>query len=174
MNKILLNTYLYNHLKNRGADMTQFEEANPSEIKKCPMCSASLKEYWHPITPLLANALVKAYRYISKAGENKFGRGEIELSMNEYSNFTKLRFHGLIAKYKTEGVHEKGYWLITTNGAKFLKGEYKTYKRVKTFRNRVQDHEPPMVSIADVIGSQPYLDKDPEYTLRDLRQGKLL
>ena len=168
---IEIQKHLYQHLYNLGADMSQFMEAeDKSGATRCPVCDASLKEFWHPLTPLLARALVKAYKHVSSVRENRFGRGEIELTQDEYSNFTKLSFHGLIAKYKTDGKHERGYWLLTARGALFLKNEMRVPVRVKTFRNHVIEHDDNLVNIAEVMGSTPYLDTDPEFTLRDLSQ----
>ena len=62
-------------------------------------------------------------RYIRTKGINVVHpRKEMEghsLSSNDVGNLSRARFHGLIAKVKGE----KGNYLLTTKGAKFLRGE---------------------------------------------------
>lgn len=126
--------------------------------EKCPHCGASMKMYWHKITPGLVRALVKTYQTISSNGENKVAKDEIKLSHSEYGNFQKLRFHGLIAKYKVEGKWVRGTWLLTRRGAEFLKGRIEIPAKVQTFRNKVVGHDPRMVKVADVMDVQPYFE----------------
>ena len=66
----------------------------------CHHCGASLKKYWHRITPGLVKTLAKVYERVCEKGENHVAKGELKLSHGEYGNFQKLRFHALIAKYK--------------------------------------------------------------------------
>lgn len=133
---------------------------------KCPHCGASMKMYWHRMTPHLAKTLVKIYTAISSKGENKIHpHKEMELSTSEHMNMTKLRFHGLIAKVKEKGEVERGYWLITRKGAEFLKGEVGVAKRVQTFRNKVVNHEFDYVYIKQVLGSVPYIESSFDFDL---------
>ena len=144
-----------------------FSSATKSENtpKKCPHCGASMKMYWHRLTPVLARSLVKAYSFVSGKGENKFDKKDLNLSHSEYGNFQKLRFHGLIAKYKEDGVWKKGQWLITRRGAQFLKGQISVPKRVQTFRNKVVDHDFDQVNVKQVIGSYPFVETEFDYDL---------
>lgn len=119
--------------------------------KKCPFCDAKIYSYWHPITPAMVNALIKIARHIKMKGENKIhNRLEcIDLSKIEWANTTKLRFHGLIAKYKESGVHLPGYWCLTNKGLEFL-NRIDIPLKVKTYRNRVIDHSDETVNIEDI------------------------
>jgi len=124
-------------------------------ISQCPYCGQSLRRNWHRITSGLVHALVKAYVLVCSSGTNHFTKSQLTLSHNEYGNFQKLRFHGLIAKYEEKGEKKRGEWLITRRGAQFLHGEIRIPLRVLTFNNTVEGHDEALVSLRDVIGSQP-------------------
>jgi hypothetical protein len=140
-----------------------------NKVDKCPFCEASLKEYWHKLTPMLVGSLVKMKQEIIKKGENKVHlQNDLLLSKTEYNNFQKLRFHGLIAHCKDkDGGRDSGSWLLTSRGNDFVKGELAVPSRVRTFRNTVIDHDSKNVYIRDVIGSTPYLEEreNIKYTL---------
>jgi hypothetical protein len=78
---------------------------------------------------------------------------------NEFSNFTKLRFHALVAKVD----RKPGYWLITARGGQFLRGEIAVPQRVKTFRNKVLDHSREMIHILQLKGKVPEFQKEYAY-----------
>lgn len=127
--------------------------------KRCGVCEASLKAYWHKLTPLLVNSLIKMRTRVLEKGVNRIHlRNDLNLSKSEYNNFQKLRFHGLIAHCEKNGEREEGYWLLTRRSSDFLKGEQKIPMRVKTFRNRVIEHDKRFTSVSEVIGSTPFLE----------------
>jgi len=125
----------------------------------CPHCGASMKMYWHHLTPLLVETLVLFYKAVCDKAENcvHMPKDISELTKTQYNNFQKLRLHGLVAKVKVGGVRKRGHWLITRRGAQFLKGELALPRDVQTFRNRVVGHKGRMVRIGDVLGSEPYV-----------------
>ena len=141
------------------------------EHEKCPYCNASMKKYWHRITPGLVKALVKAYEVVSNKGKNKFDKKDLDLTHGEYGNFQKLRFHALIAKYKVNGEWKRGDWLITQRGADFLKGRVSIPVRVQTFRNKITNHDESSVFVKDVIGTTPYFEEEFDY---EIAQPKLI
>lgn len=132
------------------------------EDDKCILCDAQVKEYWHRITPGLVKALAKAYAVVCKKGRNEFDKNELNLDHSEYGNFQKLRFHALIAKNDKD---KRGNWLITRRGSEFLQGVIRIPARVKTYRNRVIDHDPETLTLRDVIKSEEYWEKDFDYDL---------
>jgi hypothetical protein len=147
-----------------------------SDIKRndqCPYCGASLKEYWHKLTPMLVNGLVKMKQKILNKNENRIHlQDDLSLSKTEYNNFQKLRFHGLIAHCKNEdGSRDSGYWLITKRGNDFLYGKIKVPARVKTFRNKVIDHDEKLVSIDEIIHMIPFSEQEFQYTLHNLQES---
>lgn len=102
----------------------------------CPHCGASMKEYVHSLTPGLVKSLVKFGEAIKCKGINDIHlQTEVDLTKNEYNNFQKLRYWGLVHHADKENI-KSGRWLLTSNGSRFLKGEIKMPKKVKTFRNQ--------------------------------------
>ena len=156
---------LYNSI-----DMEE-QGTSSTEQKKCPHCGASLRKNWVRLTPLLVHALVKFKQAVINKGENhihllKDMRGTaFELSLYEWNNFTKVRFHGLAVKSK-----QSGYWILTRRGNQFLLGQIEVPDRVLTFRNRIEAKSDRLVKVRDVIGSEPYAETllDMQYEYADL------
>lgn len=127
----------------------------------CPDCGAQSSLYWHSITPGLVTALIKVKHAVLAKGVNSIHtRKDMdgtpqELSKGEYGNFTRLRFHGLVAKDDDAG---SGYWLLTKRGNAFLKGLEDIPSKVQTLNNRVTDHSETYVNVLDVMGSQPWFE----------------
>lgn len=139
----------------------------------CEHCGAKLRHYWHRITPGLVKILVKCYEYAS-THENLFMMKDLNLDHSEYGNFQKLRFHGLIAKNKVDGVVQERVWLLTHRGAEFLKGTIQIPVRVQTFRNRVEDHDSELVTVTDVMRSDPYWESNFSYDIFAPKQAILI
>lgn len=137
-------------------------------VSHCEHCGASLKKFWHKMTPGLVNTLVMVYKEVNEKGENRIHKNDLKLTHGEYGNFQKLRFHALIAKYKVNGEWRRGEWLLTRRGAEFLKGETTIPDRVQTFRNKVTAHGGEQVSIAQVIGEKPYFETDFAFEYADV------
>lgn len=128
--------------------------------ERCPYCGANMKAFYHTLTPGIVSILVKAIQFVHARGTNEFHlQKDLHLSVNEFSNYTKLRFHGLVAH--VEG--KPGYWLITSRGGQFLRGETSVPLKVKTFRNRVIDHSPELVHIDELRGKIPWFEKQFAY-----------
>jgi hypothetical protein len=77
-----------------------------------------------------------------------------QLSRDEWSNFSKCRYHGLVAK-----TDHLGYWLLTERGGQFLRGEISIPETVLTFRNRVVGHEGRPVGVIHFRPLIPEFDK---------------
>ena len=117
------------------------------------------------MTPGMTQALIKARRHVTQTNSNEFHlyndlTGENALTTVEQMNWTKLRFHGLVAKVKKNGSWKHGYWLITKRGGEFLNGQLAIPHRVQTFRNKVVAHDSQLVFIKDVIGEKPNFDSE--------------
>lgn len=138
--------------------------------EKCPHCGASLKSFWHTLTPGLVATLRKFIEAVKSKGMNKIHlQKDMSLSKNEYNNFQKLRYFGLVAKCKDE----KGSYLITRNGGSFLRNKLAMPKKIQTFRNKIVAKLDVYVKISDF-----YKGRDEEYWEKefcfDIFQGKLL
>ena len=139
------------------------------ETKYCDHCGQKVDKYKVPLTEGILRALIKFRQAVSLKNENKIHlledmKGDVELTRHEWNNFTRLRFHALVAKYKEDGQHISGYWLLTKRGAQFLNGETDIPKTVTVFNNRVVEHSEERVFIKDVIGRQPYFEKISDIT----------
>lgn len=125
--------------------------------ERCPHCGANMKAFWHTLNPGLVSVLIKCIQFVHDHNKNEFHlQRDLHLSVNEFSNFTKLRFHALVAR--VEG--KDGYWLITARGGQFLRGEVAVPLRVKTFRNKVLDHSPELIHIDQLKGRVPEFEKE--------------
>jgi hypothetical protein len=119
-----------------------------------------MKAFFHTLTPDLVSVLVKCIEFVHAANKNEFHlQDDLHLTVNQFSNFTKLRFHALVAK-----VDDKpGYWLITARGGQFLRGEIAVPLRVKTFRNKVLEHSKELIHILELKGKIPYFEREYAY-----------
>lgn len=142
------------------------------EAEICEHCGSHIKPHKQRLTPGMVHALVKARKAVYLLNRNSFHLyddlvGENQLTTTEQMNWTKLRFHGLVAKVKNEdGSPKRGYWLITSRGFAFLRGEISIPNFVVTKQNKVIERSTTKVNLASVIGSMPYWDSysDFEYS----------
>lgn len=124
-----------------------------TEVERCPHCNQEMRKYWHSLTPGLVNGLVKFAKAVGAKHQNSvhlrhdMEGHDFELTRDEWSNFSKLRMHGMVAKDKDAGA---GYWLLTPRGASFLKGDLAVPSKVQTFNNVVEDHGGDMIFLRDV------------------------
>lgn len=142
-----------------------------TETPKCPHCGASMKKHAHRLTPMLVKALAKFARAVSYHGRNDIHLSEdmdgrhFELTTTEHKNWTKLRYHGMVAHADKENTRN-GRWLLTRRGGSFLLGEIEVPQTVWTFRQQIIERDPTMVNVSDVLKSDPYLE-----TIEDVQSG---
>jgi hypothetical protein len=130
-----------------------------NQIKsKCEHCGASLQVYNHTLSSGLVSALIKSIQFVQENKKNEFHlQNDLKnLTKNEYNNFQKLRFHGLVAKIENKA----GYWLITRRGGLFLRGEIGIPHNVQTFRNKVVGHSGDITTINQFRGKVPEFQKN--------------
>ncbi len=134
----------------------------------CPHCHHELPETFiestpwkHTFSSVLASALRKFASGVGQKGINEIHlrhdlTGYLALTTDELNNFTKLRFHALVAKVRNaDGSHRQGYWLLTRRGSRFLKGQEAIPRWVRTLNNRVTEHSVEQTTIADLPGLPP-------------------
>ncbi len=145
------------------------------KVEKCPHCGASMKMFWHRLNAGMISALVKFKRSIIEKERNSLHLYrdlvvENKLTTQEQMNWTKLRFHGLVAKCKEDGERKRGYWLLTHRGNEFLAGRIQIPRKVQTFRNKITAYDDLYVTIGDVIKEVPYWDsaEDFRYDFADI------
>lgn len=132
--------------------------------KYCTHCGQKVEKYNVQLTEGIIRALIKFRQAINLKKENKIHllkdiQGDIKLTPHEWNNFSRLRFHALVAKVRENGKHVSGYWLLTSRGADFLNGEIDVPKTVTVFNNKVVSHSEERAFIKNIIGSQPYFEK---------------
>lgn len=118
------------------------------------------RKYWYKLTPGLLDVLFIMLQYVHENDRNEFTIKEIRdrLKPFQYTQTTKLRFHGLIAKVKDDnGVHH-GKWLITRRAGDFMRNEIVLPQKVQTQNNKVIGYDDYNVSIRDVYGDDLYLE----------------
>ncbi len=146
------------------------ENDQTNQTAECPHCGAAMKEWHHTLSVGLVICLIKAIKFVKNRNINKFHLRDLELTQNEYNNFQKLRFHGLIAHADKDNI-KSGYWLITTRGGQFLRGEVSVPKRVKTYRNQVIGHDTELVHISKFRGETGWFESDFKF---DIHEGRLV
>jgi len=155
--------------------MSENPDQTTPKPHKCPCCGASMKVHSHGLSRGLVNTLIKFRTAVLNRPHYQFNRvhipDDVLLTKNEYNNFQKLRYFGLVAKVrKPDGTREQGYWLLTRNGNAFCKGLKDMPKSVQTFRNKIVDRHPEKISILQALQSEtlPYFEKDFSYELADI------
>lgn len=78
-------------------------------IVRCETCGQRIVEYKHKLNKTLCNGLWKLLQF---GGSGKLK--ELGLTNNEFANFQKLRYFGLVAKDNFNN------WYLTDRGDKFL------------------------------------------------------
>ena len=104
----------------------------------------------HNLSPGLVEALRKFGLMVKQKGQNNLHiRRDLDFDISENNNFQKLKYWGLIAKYRVGGFHYAGWWVLTRNGASFLRNEMDMPKKVKTCENRLIEKGEQRVRITD-------------------------
>jgi len=130
-------------------------------IERCKCCGASMKSFYHTLSPGIVSGLIRAIQFVHTNKKNQFHlqKDLTNLTKNEYNNFQKLRFHGLIAHVP----NKSGYWLITKRGGQFLRGEIAIPDQVQTFRNNVIGHSEGRIHINQLKNKVPDFQKEFAY-----------
>ncbi len=134
-------------------------------------------QYWHTLSPGLIETFRKFALQVRDHNNKVHIRRDVTLTITENNNFQKLRYWGLVAKYKEMGNHIAGYWVLTKRGGEFLRGEITLPKKVKTEDNHKIEESKERVLIYDYFKSytmeywQETFHKIPVY---DESQGSLL
>lgn len=112
----------------------------------CTTCGQTIKIYTHKVNAKHARILRAMADRTNETQNRQVNFNDIDLAFAEHSQRTKMRQHGLIAKYKEDGRHVASTWVITTKGWSFLKGDPIPAK-VIVYNNQVLGHEPETITI---------------------------
>lgn len=126
----------------------------------CPHCGQSVSSHKHSLSNNMAGILKKA----ASIGPFDFHlQKDLNLTKNEYANFQKLKYWGLVEKADVSGC-----WRITSHGFGFLKDEIMMPRWVRTFNNRVIEQSFDLVGIRD-LQQEPFRYKRIEEYAADSR-----
>ena len=121
--------------------------------------------YEHAILAGHVQVLAKFKRAIIRKGINSIHREkdlngtDLELTKAESANLTFLRYHALLVRDRDAG---SGFWLLTTRGNEFLRGERTISKYAVVRDNEVIDHSGPQVAVTDIWKQAPYWPRKDE------------
>jgi hypothetical protein len=132
-------------------------------IEICTCCGGKVVEHPHSLSKGLVETLVDFKKFVLTSEKNKVHPiKDLHLSNYEYNNMQKLRYFGLIAHYTNPNTKklERGFWLLTRNGSKFLKGLIDMPVRVKTMKNKISGKSLEKAFLSDILASNdmPYWD----------------
>lgn len=138
--------------------MTYLNEAQLADLQemaastgKCERCQRKLAIYRYRVNKQVATVLKKMADRVKATNQNVVNFNDVDLPYRLTSQRTKLRQHGLIAKYKDDaGHHVANTWLITKKGGDFLRG-VAIPEKVVVFDNQVIGHDGKMVTIDRLI-----------------------
>lgn len=128
------------------------QKSNDRECK-CPHCGASMIIHKQTLSRGLVQSLIKFKQAVLKHNRNSIHLDEIGLNQNQFNNFQKLRYFGLVAKFVDPETKKNvaGYWLLTKRGNLFLKNELAVPCSVYTFRNKIINREPIKLKVSEIV-----------------------
>ncbi len=113
--------------------------------KVCEHCQAKMVEYKHSFSKALATGLWRLY-----CAGGAVNIKDLGLTRNQWDNFQKLRYWGLVAQsYRESGTRMNGYWHITEAGTAFIEQGAGVSKSVWTYRGQTQRFEGATVFFTD-------------------------
>jgi hypothetical protein len=133
--------------------MTQialFPEDERKPLRICECCGAKIVEYKHSFSKALAVGLGRLHFFAGGPVNLK----NLGLTRNQWDNFQKLRYWGLVNKAtKADGTRAGGEWFLTKKGVDFIEKGIGITKSVWTYRGEavrfegdtcfyLDDHEP--------------------------------
>jgi len=112
------------------------EEHHPGSINgRCHHCSAKMVKYTHILNKQMISSLVLLAKAGGRANLRDLGLGRVK-----FQNFQKMRYFGLVRYgYHEDGTRAGGVWEVTDRGYRFLAGEIKIRKRVKSYRGKFSE-----------------------------------
>lgn len=137
---------------------------NIKEGVKCPCCNGYVKVYNRSINSANAICLIELFKISEKHGYRFYHINELKelskkfMKMVNGGEFARMRHYGFIMDQpKSDDKKNKktsGYWILTTKGKKFVKGEIEVYKNMLILNNNVLGYEGDMVNISDCLDEQ--------------------
>jgi len=128
------------------------------ESKFCECCGAKTVKYKHSFSEALAVGLYKLYEF----GNISINLKHLGLTRNQWDNFQKLRYWGLVKQaYRPDGTRLNGEWIVTQEGIDFIERGTSIQKSVWTYRGKTVDFDGDTCFFLDV--HEPSYKKRLEY-----------
>lgn len=117
----------------------------------CPTCGQPIMRHHHSFSQILATMLlITATKY--DIGKPFHLQKNLGLTNNQYNNFQKLKYWGLIAKHFVDGKRIGGYWVLTKKAQLLIRGIIKIPKWVATFNNKPVEQSTEEINIKNALG----------------------
>lgn len=133
-----------------GEARAALETVMYDEGAECPCCTQFVKVYRRKVNAPMANALIAQYR---EAGKRMIHTRDIWLRFSKEA--AQLSWWGLIrhdAERRADG-GQSGWWAVTDEGERFIRGEVMVPKYAVIYDGRVLDFEGDQISITDALGT---------------------
>lgn len=136
-----------------------------SKPEICNHCGQPIKQaYKEKLTKHKLSMLQTAAKHIIETGVNDYDMRALMPGYNNYNNFQKLRYHGLVHWVKdSKGNKVRGHWLITRNGWAFLRGDIELPKYVLVKNNAIQSRAPDTFHVTEVYRGSEVIETTFEY-----------
>lgn len=126
------------------------------EIKYCEHCGAKITGRWESLTKGLCNTLLKFSQSVKRLGKDQIHlQKECGLTKNEYNNFQKLGYFGLV-----KDSEKSGFWSLTVDGILFIRNEMSVSKKVYVFRDTVKEVSSERVFIQNILPNPYWLTRE--------------
>lgn len=119
----------------------------------CPVCKAKTVYYSHTLTEALVIGLWALFRAGKMQPNVGINLAHLGLSRNQWDNFQKLRYWGLVGKTYEDGKRVKGVWEVTRLGQAFIEYNIAISPQVQTYRGEAVSFSGEPVMIRDRLSS---------------------
>ena len=116
----------------------------------CGECGAPTLEYKHTLSKVLADSLIRLYRFTQARKLDSATVADLMLSYSHASNFQKLRYWGLV-EHRTKDDKRTGRWAITQAGEDWVRCTSRLQRFAWTYRGKFVEFEGDPILITDVV-----------------------
>jgi hypothetical protein len=120
------------------------------EKHTCCSCGKSVMSHKHILSRSLGDILLVLIQKVSQDEPFHLQR-DFSLTKNQYNNFQKLQYWGLVKKHYSCGEREGGVWELTRSAFEFVNGR-QIPRWVKTFNNIVIERSNDLVTMSELSG----------------------
>ena len=121
-----------------------------AEKEFCNHCGQKILKNKHCFSRSLADLLLLTARKF-EVNEPFHLQKDLNLTKNQYANYQKLQYFGLIDKHYQDGRRLGGYWHLTKRAGEVLNGSG-VPQWIQTFNNKVQEVSEERITLEEAIG----------------------